>query len=116
MFDFEKVKDGIVNAGKEVEGLAKDVSTIAKLKYNIHTKESFLEKQYALLGKAYYDAHKDEDVDEKVYFPSIREAEEELARMREEILEAQGAVVCPNCGDKQDAKNGFCSSCGATLK
>lgn len=115
-FDFDKLKDGIVNVGKEVGEFAKDTSKIAKLKYEIHSKESFLEKQYALLGKAFYNAHKDEDVEEKAYFPSIAEAEEELAKLNEELLDVQGSVECPSCGDKQPQDNDFCSGCGAALK
>ncbi|MBQ8625543.1 MAG: zinc-ribbon domain-containing protein [Agathobacter sp.] len=115
-FDFDKIKEGLLSAGKEVEEFAKDASAVAKLKYEIHTKEDFLEKQYALLGRAFYNAHKDEDVEEKVYFPSIDEAEEELARLYAELLDAQGAVVCPNCGEKQSDKNGFCANCGSALK
>ena len=115
-FDFDKIKDSLINAGREVENMAKDVSAVAKIKMDIHNKEVFLEKQYALLGKAFYNAHKDEDVEEKNYFPSIVEAEAELVRLNEELLTAQGAVACPSCGSKQPAEKGFCSDCGAALK
>lgn len=115
-FDFDKLKENLVSAGKEVEEFAKDTSKVAKLKYEIHTKEDFLEKQYALLGRAFYHAHKHEEVDEKVYFPSIAEAEEELARLNAELLDTQGSVVCPGCGEKQSDKNDFCASCGNALK
>ena len=116
-FDFNKVKEGLVNAGKEVESKAKDASTIAKLKYDIHNKESFIEKQYTLLGKAYFEAHKDdEEVEEKVYFPSIKEAVAELARLNEELLSVQGAAICPECGSKQDGDHAFCTNCGKPLK
>ena len=115
-FDFDKIKDGLVNAGKEMESIAKDVSAVAKIKMDIHNKEVFLEKQYALLGKAFYNAHKDEDVEEKNYFPSITEADADLIRLNEELLAAQGAVACPSCGSKQAAGNGFCSDCGTALK
>ena len=114
--DFDKIKDSLISAGKEVESMAKDVSAVAKIKLDIHNKEVFLEKQYALLGKAFYNAHKDEDVEEKNYFPSIVEAEAELVRLNEELLTAQGAVSCSGCGSKQPAANGFCSDCGAALK
>ena len=43
-FDLNKVKESFVNAGKEVESMAKDASAIAKIKIDIHTKEVFLEK------------------------------------------------------------------------
>ncbi len=114
-FDFDKLKDSLFSAGKEVEEFAKDASKVAKLKYDIHNKEVFLEKQYALLGKAFYEAHKNEDVEEKAYFPSIEEAKQELARLNEELLDAQGSVECPNCGDKQSQENDFCKSCGTCL-
>lgn len=82
-FDFEKVKENIISVGKDVEEFANKTADTAKNKYDIYNKENFLEKQYALLGRAYYQAHKDEDVPLKEYFPSIKEAEEELARLKE---------------------------------
>ena len=115
-FDLNKVKEGLVNAGKEVESRAKDASAIAKIKIDIHNKEVFLEKQFALLGKAFYEAHKDEDIEEQVYFTSIKEAEVELAQLNADLLAAQGAVECPSCGSKQPQDNAFCSACGGALK
>lgn len=115
-FDLNKVKESLVNAGKEVESFAKDASAVAKIKIDIHNKETFLEKQYALLGKAFYDAHKDEDIEEKVYFTSINEAQEELAKLKADLLAAQGAVECPSCGSKQPGEKAFCADCGASLK
>ena len=114
-FDFEKIKDTLVNAGKEVETIAKDVSAVAKIKMDIHNKEVFLEKQYALLGKAFYEAHKDEEVEEQVYFTSIKEAEVELAQLNADLLAAQGSVECPSCGSKQPQDKAFCADCGAEL-
>ena len=115
-FDLNKVKESLVNAGKEVESMAKDASTIAKIKIDIHNKEVFLEKQFALLGKAFYEAHKDEDIEEQVYFTSIKEAEVELAQLNADLLAAQGSVECPVCGNKQPQDKAFCSDCGAALK
>ena len=115
-FDLNKVKESLISAGKEVETFAKDASAVAKIKIDIHNKEVFLEKQYALLGKAFYEAHKDEDVEEKVYFPSIEEAVAELTRLNNELLEMQDSVVCPECGEKQPKDKGFCADCGASLK
>ena len=101
-FNFDKVKEGLLNVGKDVEEFAKNTSNTAKIKYDIHNKESFIEKQYALLGKAYYEAHKNEDVAEQEYFNSIREAEEELAKLNEELLKVQGAVESPSDEMKQE--------------
>ena len=115
-FDLNKVKESLVNAGKEVENMAKDVSAVAKIKIDIHNKEVFLEKQYALLGKAYYEAHKDEEVEESVYFPSITEALVDIAQLNADLMAAQGSVECTACGSKQPQDNAFCSDCGAGLK
>ena len=115
-FDLNKVKESLVNAGKEVESMAKDASAIAKIKIDIHNKEVFLEKQFALLGKAFYEAHKDEDIEEQVYFTSIKEAEVELAQLNADLMAAQGSVECPSCGSKQPQEKPFCADCGASLK
>ena len=116
-FNFNKVKKSILSASKEVESFAKDASTIAKIKYDIRIKEEFLEKQYALLGKAFYNTHKDEEeVEEYIYFGPIEEAETDLAKLRADLLSAQGAKECPSCGAKQAQNHDFCSSCGASLK
>ena len=115
-FDLNKVKEILVNAGKEVESMAKDASAVAKIKIDIHNKEVFLEKQFALLGKAFYEAHKDEDIEEQVYFTSIKEAEVELAQLNADLLAATGSVECPSCGSKQPQEKPFCADCGASLK
>lgn len=114
-FDLNSIKNTIVNAGKEVESRAKDVSNVAKIKMDIRNKESFLEKQYALLGKKFYEAHKEEEVEESVYFPSIKEAEEQIAHLKADLLAAQGAVECPVCGGKATQDAAFCPKCGASL-
>lgn len=113
--DLNKVKESLVNVGKEVESKAKDVSAIAKIKIDIHNKEVFLKKQYALLGKAFYEAHKDEDIAEQVYFTSIKEAEAELAQLNVDLLAAQGSVECSSCGSKQPQDKAYCADCGAEL-
>ena len=115
-FDLNKVKESLVNAGKEVESMAKDASAIAKLKIDIHNREVFLEKQFALLGKAFYEAHKDEEVEEQVYFTSIKEAQEEIEKLNAELLATKGEVECSNCGSKQPQDKAFCADCGTELK
>ena len=86
---FDKLSETIVSAGKDVGQKAKDVSEIAKLKMDIRSKEDFVEKQYAELGKAYYEKHKDEEnaeteekTPEQEHFFLITEALGEIERMR----------------------------------
>ena len=119
---FDKLSETIVSAGKDVGQKAKDVSGIAKLKMDIRSKEDFVEKQYAELGKAYYEKHKDEEnaeIEEKTpeqeHFFLITEALGEIERMRAEVFKLQGAAECPKCGAKMPQGAAFCSNCGTKM-
>ena len=122
---FDKLSETIVSAGKDVGQKAKDVSEIAKLKMDIKSKEDFVEKQYAELGKAYYEKHKDDETEEtgengektpeQEHFYLISEALGEIERMRAEVLKIQGAAECPKCGAKMPQGAAFCSNCGTKM-
>lgn len=75
-----------------------------------------MQGQYAAIGAAYYEKHKDEEeLDEAEQFFLIREALEEIERMKAEVLKIQKAMECPTCGAKMAAGSVFCSSCGAKM-
>ena len=113
---FDKLGETLVSAGKDVGQKARDVSEIAKLKLDIKSKEDFVQKQYAALGEAYYAKHKDdENCEEAEQFFLIKEALDEIARMKSEVLRIQGAAECPKCGAKMPEGAVFCSSCGTKL-
>ena len=112
---FEKLGDTIVNVGKDVTQKAKDVSGIAKLKLDIKSKEDFIKEQYIELGKIYYEMHKDEPTEEQAHFGQIKEALEEIERMKLQILELKGARKCPDCGAEAADTAEYCSVCGAKL-
>ena len=56
---FSKLGDSIVNATQEVGEKAKGMTDIAKLQYEMRTKEDFMNKQYQEIGKMFYDANKE---------------------------------------------------------
>lgn len=113
----DDMRESLVSAGKDVSQKAKEVSGIAKLKLDVKSKEDFVEKQYAELGRAYFEAHRDdEERAEDEQFKVIREALAEIERMKTEILNLQGAAECPNCGAKMPAGASFCSSCGTKME
>ena len=114
---FNEMKESLVSAGKDVSQKAKEVSGIAKLKLDVKSKEDFIEKQYAELGRSYFEKHKeDEEPAEAEQFKVIKEALEEVERMKTEILNLQGASECPNCGAKMPMGAAFCSSCGTKME
>lgn len=112
---FDKISDTIANVSKDVTQKAKDVSGIAKLKLDIKSKEDFIKEQYIQIGKAYYKAHKGEDVAEKDLFARIEEAKDAIADMELQILELKKARKCPKCGAEVAEAAEFCSGCGAKL-
>ena len=114
---FNELKESLVSAGKDVSQKAKEVSGIAKLKLDVKSKEDFIEKQYAELGRSYFETHKeDEEPAEAEQFKVIKEALEEVERMKTEILNLQGASECPNCGAKMPMGAAFCSNCGTKME
>lgn len=116
MSTWEDIKGSLFAAGRDVSQKAKEVSEVAKLKMDIHSKEDFVEKQFAALGRAYYEANKDSaDVREEEQFRVIKEAIEEIGRMNQQVLDIQGVVQCPNCGKKVPAGTSYCSDCGRKI-
>lgn len=117
MSAWDDLKGTLFAAGRDVSQKAKEVSEVAKLKMDIHTKEDFVEKQFAILGRAYYEANK-ENANEKdaAQFAVITEAMEEIQRMNQQVMDIQGVLQCPNCGKKVPTGNAFCSDCGARME
>ena len=113
---WDDLKGSLFAAGRDVSQKAKEVSEIAKIKMDIRTKEDFVEKQFASLGRAYYEANKDAaTADDVEQFAVIKEAIEEIARMEQQLLDIQGVVLCPNCGKKSPVGTSFCCDCGSKL-
>ena len=113
---FDEMKESLVSAGKDVSQKAKEVSGVAKLKLDVKSKEDYVEKQYAELGRTYFDAHRDDEENaENEQFKVIKEALAEIECMKTEILNLQGAAECPNCGARMPQGASFCSSCGTKM-
>ena len=116
--DFDKLKDDLFSVGKEVGDRVSDVSNIAKLKLELRSKEDFIQRQFEELGRLYYEAHKEaaDSVAEQDMFNSIAETEARIAETKSEILNLQGAICCPECGEKYQKGYKFCPFCGGELR
>lgn len=116
--DFDKLKDDLFSVGKEVGDRVSDVSNIAKLKLELRSKEDFIQRQFAELGRLYYEAHKDasDSVAEQDLFNSIAETEAQIEETKSTILNLQGAICCPECGEKYQKGYKFCPFCGGELR
>ena len=112
---FDKLSDTIVSAGKEVSQKAKGMTDVAKLQYEIKTKEDFVNTKYRELGEQYYMAHKDDEDLENEAFEEIEIALQRIQDIKEEIMDLKGAKACPKCGAKVAENASFCSVCGAKV-
>lgn len=113
---FDELTESLTIAGRDVTQKAKDVSELAKLKLDIKSKEDYVQKQYAALGAAYFEKHKDEEgIEEAEQFFLIKEALGEIERMKNEVLKLQGVAECPKCGAKMPEGATFCSNCGTKM-
>ena len=113
---FNKIGDTLLSTGKDVTQKAKDLSGIAKLSLDIKMKEEFVEKQYAQIGKKYYETHKEDEVLDYDEVQVIEEALDTITKMKAQILEIKGSKECPECGALSDETAEFCSNCGARLE
>ena len=97
---FDRMGEKLVTAGKDVTQKAKD----------------FIEKQYAQIGKLYYEDHKEEaDGAYGQQMQAIAEAFAAIDHMKEEVLKIKGARQCPQCGATVPEDTEFCGKCGAKL-
>ena len=79
-------------------------------------KEDFIEKQYAQIGKLYYEDHKEEaDGAYGQQMQAIADAFAAIDHMKEEVLKIKGARQCPQCGATVPEDTEFCGKCGAKL-
>lgn len=90
---FDRMGEKLVTAGKDVTQKAKDLSGTAKLNFDIKAKEDFIEKQYAQIGKLYYEDHKEEaDGAYGQQMQAIAEAFAAIDHMKEEVLKLKERV------------------------
>lgn len=115
--------DNAVNKAKEVFDVAckktNEVVTTQKQKFDIATIENKRNKDFEALGKLYFEAVKDTEIEDtaiNMIVTKIKEKNELIKQINEEMGATKNMKVCPACNAfiKDDAA--FCSSCGAKLE
>ncbi len=113
---FNRIGDTIASATQEVSEKAKDLTGVAKLQYEMRTKEDFLDKKYLEIGKMFYDANKDVFPEEYTeLFDEVEATKARIEQLKEEIAEKKGSKTCPKCGAIIGNTAAFCSECGAKI-
>ena len=57
----DQLEQAITETGHSISRKAKDLAEITKKKNMLHTCEEVIDRQYSEIGKAYYEAHKEEE-------------------------------------------------------
>lgn len=111
--------DDAVSKAKEAFGVAKkkteEVVTVQKQKFDIASIENKREKDFAELGKLYFEKVKDtenEDVKMQKIVNDIKEKTAKIAELKEELSSAKNKRICPKCMAEIDESAVFCSACG----
>lgn len=109
-FNFEELKDTVMGAvgmaamktrdfAEKASDKVKLTTRITKLNVEINSQKNSIEKNYTELGKIYYDLHK--NAPESMFvrlFDDIRVANENIARLENEINELKVSCTSDNDG------------------
>lgn len=114
--------DDAINKTKEVFDVAcqktGEVVTTEKQKFAMASLKSKREKDFADLGKIYYELVKScNDVDDNTrnLVDAITEKTEEIKRLSEDIQSIKNKKICINCGAILDVNSTYCNNCGIKL-
>lgn len=114
--------DDAINKTKEVFDVAckktDEVVTTQKQKFSIASLESKREKDFADLGRIYFELAKNStDLTDEArnLVDAISEKNEEIARLNQDIQNTKNKRICPNCNANIDVNSVYCNNCGAKL-
>lgn len=114
--------DNALNKTKEVFDVAAkktdEVVTLEKQKFNLSSIKSKREKDFADLGRIYFDIVKnDTDLSDEIrnLLDAISEKNDEIDRLNKDIQNAKNKRICPNCKANIDINSSYCNNCGEKL-
>lgn len=108
----DDIKDSIISAGKFVSNTASTATSKASIKLSIKSKEDVLEKEYAKIGKEYFNSLNKKD---KTKYKNIIDLEEEISKLNNELDILNKAKECSKCGTKVTKDIKYCAECGTKI-
>ena len=113
---FNKAKESITSAGKDLTQKATDAGGLAKVTLKLKELEREYNDRLKTMGEALYTQHYKEI---KSMCPDMVEAldrnRKEYEQDRKEQAVLKGMRICPNCGAEQDKIAVRCTVCGINM-
>ncbi len=105
------------DTSREIAQTTKNYADVAKLNTQIAGEEKAMSGVYEKLGRAWYEAHKDDEEPEFAeYSAQLRTSLEKIEGWKGQINAIKGVQVCPSCGKVLPEAAAFCSECGTKLE
>lgn len=114
---FDRIGNGVVDAGNNLSQKAKELSEQNRLNSEITKRENRRKECFAMIGEMYYSALKQgtsPDFSDAV--EEIDVLSEECSVLKEELRKIKGASLCPSCNMEVPGGSAFCPNCGTELK
>ena len=120
--DFLNSIDQAMNKAKEVFDVAckktGEVVNTQKQKFDVSSLENKRAKDFEKLGSLYFDLIKIEKIENESIaelVAAIKEKNEKIEELQNEILNAKNKRICANCGAYIEESSIYCNSCGAKV-
>lgn len=111
----DKIGGTIASVCGDATQKAKDLSELAKIRMDIHSKQDYISKLYQEIGKSYYEKHKNDEEPKYGQVLLIKEAEDVIDELKEQLSMIKGTQKCPRCDNEMPIDADFCSKCGTKL-
>lgn len=113
---FEQLGKTINDASDSLKRKTQNFTEVNSLEKQVHSNQSVIQNMYAEIGRAYYEAHKeDAQNDYAEQCRMITDAFNQIAQLQDQIRIKKGIQLCPNCGAQLAPGSVFCAGCGAQV-
>ncbi|MCH5353159.1 MAG: zinc ribbon domain-containing protein [Acutalibacter sp.] len=113
---FDQLGKKLTDAGQGVVQQTKNLADVTRLNSAISNSEKQIAQLYAVIGQAYYEAHKnDPNAESPEQIQAINALSAEIEQNQEAIRVIKGITQCPNCGKDVPLGSAFCAVCGTKL-
>lgn len=111
--NFEEIGKKVKRIGKDTVEEVQRLNEIRILKGKISSAKKQINETYNEMGKRLYEQYKDtafEGFESEI--DSITEALAQIEKLKEQVRDVKGVVLCPCCNTEVSAGEKFCANCG----